>query len=139
VLVRFVVATFVITGGVLTTDVVRKVELVELADIAPEFAETTSKSYVVPSVRPVSVTEWLVTIVESSVEFDPYAVVVPKFTRVVDGWSVVHVIVAEVLVMLPTDTFEITGGPAGAVPVVVKLIIAELPVAPFAPVDIAWK
>jgi hypothetical protein len=62
---------FVVTGGDDTTDVVRKVELVELADIAPEFAETTSKSYVVPSVRPVSVTEWDVTRVVSRVEEEP--------------------------------------------------------------------
>jgi hypothetical protein len=133
-----VVVTFVITGGVKLTEVVRKLELPDVADNEAEFAETTSKSYVVPSVRPVNVTEWLVTIVESNVEFDPYAVVVPKFTCDEEAWSVVHVIVAEVLVMLLTSTFEITGGPTGAVPVVVKLITVEYPVAPSAPVDCAW-
>jgi hypothetical protein len=71
VLVRLVVATLVITGGEDTTEVVIKVELPEVADIAPAFAETTSKSYVVPSVRPVSVTEWDVTRVVSRVEEEP--------------------------------------------------------------------
>jgi hypothetical protein len=66
-------------------------------------------------------------------------VVVPKFTNELDAWSVVHVIVADVLVMLLTATFEITGGPAGAVPVVVKLYTVELPVLPPAVVDSATK
>jgi hypothetical protein len=77
VLVRLVVATFEITGGDDTTDVVMKVALPEVADIAPAFAETTSKSYVVPSVNPVSVIVWLVTRVGSSVEADPYPFVTP--------------------------------------------------------------
>jgi hypothetical protein len=135
VLVRLVVVIAVITGGVETTDVVRKVALAELADMDPAFAETTSKAYVVPSVKPVNVTVWLVTRFESNVVAVPYAFVVPKLTSDVEAWSVVHVIVADVLVMLLTTTFEIAGGPAGAVPVVVKVITVEDPVAPFAPVD----
>jgi hypothetical protein len=71
VLVRLVVATLVITGGDDTTDVVMKVELPEVDDIAPAFAETTLKSYVVPSVRPVRVTEWDVTRVAFRVEEEP--------------------------------------------------------------------
>ena len=139
VLVTFVVATFEITGGDDVCDIVTKVELGELEDIPPRFAETASKSYVVPGVRPVNVTEWLVTEVGLSGEADPYPDVVPKFTRELDAWSVVQVIVAEVFVMLLTNTFEITGGPAGAVPIVVKLITAEYPVAPSAPIDCATK
>jgi hypothetical protein len=38
-----------------------------------------------------------------------------------------------------TATFEIIGGPNGAVPVVVKLYSVEYPVTPFAPVDCAIK
>ena len=57
VLVTFVVATFVITGGVDTSAAVMKVELPEVVDPAPASTETTSKSYVVPGVRPVIVTE----------------------------------------------------------------------------------
>jgi hypothetical protein len=138
-LVRFVVATIEIAGGDEVTFVVRKVALAEVEDIPPRFAETASKSYVVPGVRPVSVTVWLVTIVGFSGEADPYPVVVPKFTSDDEAWSVVHVIVAVVLLIPPTSTFEIAGGPAGAVPAVLKVITAEFPVAPFAPVDCATK
>jgi hypothetical protein len=49
-----VLATAEITGG---TDVVTKLELVDVEDAFEAFAEVTSKSYVVPGVRPVSVTE----------------------------------------------------------------------------------
>jgi hypothetical protein len=48
------VATFVMVGG---TGFVAKVEFPDVADPFPVFAEVTSKSYVVPGVRPVSVTE----------------------------------------------------------------------------------
>jgi hypothetical protein len=72
-----VVATLEITGGVDACAVVVNAELLEVVDTALEFAETTSKSYVVPGVSPVSVTEWLVTRVEFRVEADPYPVVVP--------------------------------------------------------------
>ncbi len=74
----------------------------------------------VPGVSPASVTVWLVTSDEFSVEANPYPVVVPKFTSEVDAWSVVQVITAEVLVMLEADTAEITG-PGAVVPGVVKL------------------
>ena len=47
-------------GGAVLVDVVN-VELVEVVVVFAELAEATSKSYVVPGVRPVSVTEWLVT------------------------------------------------------------------------------
>jgi len=43
------------------------------------------------------------------------------------------------LLTLVATTFEISGGPAGAVPVVVKLNSVEYPVTPFAPVDSAIK
>jgi hypothetical protein len=58
-------------------------------------------------------------------EADPYPVVVPKFTSDEDAWSVVHVIVAEVLVMLLTATFEITGG-KGTTDVVKKLELPDI-------------
>jgi len=48
-----------------------KVEFDDVADVPPEFAETTSKSYVVLAVKPVSVTEWLVVSVVLSVEEEP--------------------------------------------------------------------
>jgi hypothetical protein len=72
-----VVPTFEITGGVDVTTLVANVELPEVDEVAPAFAETTSKSYVVPGVSPVSVTVWLVTSVEFSVDADPYALVIP--------------------------------------------------------------
>jgi hypothetical protein len=46
-------ATLVITGA----GIVAKVELPEVVDAVEPFTETTSKSYVVPGVRPVIVTE----------------------------------------------------------------------------------
>ncbi len=118
-LVRFVVATFEITGCVKVTFVVKKVALADVEDIPPRLAEITSKSYVVPGVRPVSVTVWVVTSVGFSGEADPYPVVVPKLTSDDEAWSVVHAIVAVPLVTLLELTLVITG--AGAVPVVEKV------------------
>jgi hypothetical protein len=66
----------VIIGGELA-DVVMNVEFGEVADIAPAFADTTSKSYVVPAVNPVSVTVCAVTSAVFSVELDPYPFVSP--------------------------------------------------------------
>jgi hypothetical protein len=51
-----VTATFEITG----VPVVVKVVLPEVAWVPLEFADTTSKSYSVPAVKPVNVTVWLV-------------------------------------------------------------------------------
>jgi hypothetical protein len=53
------------------------VEFAEVEDVPAEFAETTSKSYVVLAVKPVSVTEWLVVSVVFSVEEEPYEVLPP--------------------------------------------------------------
>jgi molybdate-binding protein len=39
---------------------VAKVEFGEVDAVPAEFADTTSKSYVVPAVKPINVTEWLV-------------------------------------------------------------------------------
>jgi hypothetical protein len=73
VLVIPLIATFEITG----VPVVVNVVLPEVAEVFPAFADTTSKSYSVPAVKPVSVTEWLVTnVVFTAVEL-PYAVVGP--------------------------------------------------------------
>jgi hypothetical protein len=55
------------------------------------------------------VTECALERVELEAE-DPYAVVVPYFTCEEEAWSVVHVITAEVLLILPEATAEITGG-----------------------------
>jgi hypothetical protein len=49
----------------------------EVADVPLPFADTTSKSYSVLAVKPVSVTEWLVTSAAFTVDADPYAAVVP--------------------------------------------------------------
>ena len=57
--------------------VVENVALDEVEESASEFADTTSKSYSVPGVRPVSVTEWLVTEVGSSVVAMVYVEVTP--------------------------------------------------------------
>jgi hypothetical protein len=46
-----------ITGA---TAVVTKVELADVLDAVEPFTEVTSKSYVVPAVRPVSTTEWVI-------------------------------------------------------------------------------
>jgi hypothetical protein len=74
VLATFVVATFEITGP---GAVVAKLELPDVVDIPPEFAETTSKSYVVPAVSPVSDTVWLVVSAGFSVDAEPYHFVTP--------------------------------------------------------------
>jgi hypothetical protein len=57
VLVIALIATFEITG----VPVVVNVVFPDVADVLAAFADTTSKSYSVPAVNPVSVTEWLVT------------------------------------------------------------------------------
>ena len=44
---------------------------------AVALVDTTSKLYTAPELRPVSVTEWLVTSELLSVDWLPYAVVVP--------------------------------------------------------------
>jgi hypothetical protein len=59
VLVIALTAMLLITGAGAT--VVVNVPFDEVADVPLPFAETTSKSYSVPPVSPVSVTEWLVT------------------------------------------------------------------------------
>jgi len=51
-----VTVTLEITGAG-AVPVVVNVEFVEVAEVFAEFAETTSKSYSVPAVKPVSVTE----------------------------------------------------------------------------------
>ena len=63
-----VAVTEEITGA---TAVVVKVKLPEVADRLELLAETTSKSYVVPAVRPVSVTECEVTSVLLSADCEP--------------------------------------------------------------------
>jgi hypothetical protein len=69
VLLRALVATFVITGP--AAAVVVKVLFAEVLDTLLLFADTTSKSYVVPGVRLVNVTEWLVTRLLFGVEDAP--------------------------------------------------------------------
>ncbi len=63
--------------GVPTVELVVNVALGEVLDVFAEFADTTSKLYVVPAIKPVSVTEWLVVSVVLSVDEVPYPVVVP--------------------------------------------------------------
>jgi hypothetical protein len=63
-----------------------------------------------------------------------YEVVVPNPTCDVDAWSVVQVIVAEVVVMFVAVTEEITGAP---VAVVVKMKLADTVCNPTASVDMA--
>jgi hypothetical protein len=77
----------------------------------------------------VIVTEWLVVNVLFSGDEEPYPVVVPKKTCELDGWSVVQLIVALVVVIPETTTPEITGATA----VVTKLKLPEVadPVVPF--------
>ena len=53
------------------TAVVTKVKLAEVADKLELLAETTSKSYVVPGVKPVRFMEWVVTKALLTPEFDP--------------------------------------------------------------------
>jgi hypothetical protein len=63
-----------VTATELITGVAAKVVNVELADVAlvpAEFAETTSKLYVVAAVNPVSVTECVVTKAALSDEEEP--------------------------------------------------------------------
>lgn len=66
-----------------------------------------------PGFRPVRLTECAVTGDEFRLESDPYAVVAPYSTCEPEGWSVVHVTVAEVAVMLLTVTALITGTDSG--------------------------
>jgi hypothetical protein len=63
--------------GVAAGEAVVNVALGDVLDVFAEFADTTSKSYVVPAVKPVSVTEWLVVSVVLSVDELPYPVVLP--------------------------------------------------------------
>jgi hypothetical protein len=58
-------------------EAVVNVEFAEVADVPAEFAETTSKSYVVLAVKPVRVTEWLVVSVVFSVDEEPYELLPP--------------------------------------------------------------
>jgi hypothetical protein len=51
------VVPLVVTAEMTGAAVVAKVELVEVVDAVEPFTETTSKSYVVPGVRPLIVTE----------------------------------------------------------------------------------
>ena len=62
-----------------------------------------------PGVRPDNVTECDVTGEALFAERDPYAVVVPYSTCELEGWSVVQVMVAEVVVIAPEVTPLITG------------------------------
>jgi hypothetical protein len=62
--------------GAAAADVVNVV-LPDVADVPLAFADTTSKSYSVPAVNPVSVTVWLVTNCVFTVVALPYANVVP--------------------------------------------------------------
>ena len=70
------VAIFEITGCG-AVPVVVKVKFAEVLEILLELAETTSKSYSVPEVKPVMTTEWLVTGLVLNGEIDPYSVVAP--------------------------------------------------------------
>jgi len=54
--------------GVPAVEVVVNVAFGEVLDVFDELADTTSKLYFVPAVRPVSVTEWLVVRVVFSVD-----------------------------------------------------------------------
>ena len=57
--------------------VVVKVAFDEVEERASELADITSKSYSVPGVRPVRITEWLVTSAGLSVEDKVYVMVTP--------------------------------------------------------------
>ena len=83
--------------------------------------------YVAPAVNPVRITECEVTRVLFSVEDEPYAVVVPKFTSVVAVWSVVQVIVAPVEVIEEAVTAVITGAGAAVVAKVKFVDVLEVP------------
>ena len=77
-------------------------------------------------------TEWDVTNVLLNGDCDPYPVVAPYFTCVLDVWSVVQVIVADVDV-IPVDVTALITGP-GAV-VVAKVKFVEVVVKPDPLVD----
>ena len=66
--VMAVAVTAEITGA---TAVVVNVKLPEVVDRLELLAETTSKSYVVPGVKPVRFTEWVVTKALFTPEFEP--------------------------------------------------------------------
>ena len=72
-----------------------------------------------------SVTECDVTNVPASVDCDPYPVVVPYETCELEAWSVVHVIVAEVVVTPLAATALITGAGAAVVNVKVVEVVVE--------------
>jgi hypothetical protein len=54
-----VTVTFEITGAG-AVPVVVNIVFADVDEVFAEFADTTSKSYSVPAVKPVNVTEWLV-------------------------------------------------------------------------------
>jgi hypothetical protein len=81
----------------------------------------------VPGVKPVSVAECDVTNDGLRAEKAPYAIVVPYSTCELDGWSVVHVIVAEFPVMPLEATALIVGIVTGVENV--KLADVEIPAA----------
>jgi hypothetical protein len=68
---------------------------------------------VVPGASPVKVTECDVTSAELTVEEVPYPVVVPYSTCELDSWSVVQVIVADVVVIPLEATALMTGAVTG--------------------------
>jgi hypothetical protein len=69
------IAMLVMAGAVAAGVV--NVLLAEVADVPLPLADTTSKSYKVPAVKPDSVTEWLVVNVGLRFEAEPYVVLVP--------------------------------------------------------------
>jgi hypothetical protein len=68
-------AMLLMTGA--AAAVVVNVPFPDVAAVPLPFADTTSKSYSVPAVNPVSVTEWLVTNCVFTVVAVPYAVLGP--------------------------------------------------------------
>ncbi len=78
--------------------------------------------YVVPGFRLVMVTVCVVVSAVLRVEFVPYAVVVPYSTCVLADWSVVQVMVAEVVVIAVAVRAVMTGAAA----IVVKVALAEV-------------
>jgi hypothetical protein len=83
------------------------------------------------------VTECDVTSVLTSADCDPYAVVVPYETCELEGWSVVHVIVAVVEVIPVAVTPLITGG--GPPARVAKVEFADAAAFPEGSIDSAAK
>ena len=73
------------------------------------FVEVTLKWYSVCILSPVSVMLWVVVSVATLIVF-PYAVVVPYSTTLVEAWSVLHVMVAESVEILPEVIALIVGG-----------------------------